>query len=291
LPSIVVSAHGAAFPEPVETLRELGDRTRERGWVRVERCDDGLLWVVGGLGRFWITASGREVRYELVDGHDPSDAEQAIVGPVLGTALQLQGVLTLHASALVAEGVAFAISAPSGFGKSTLATALTRGGALLLGDDVLPLEATPEGYLALPYLPRLKLWGDSLDAFGLDDHRAERVASWADKRRVTLDAGSGLIASEPARLAVVYMLAPTVEQTAPAVAELEPVEAVLALQGAIYQSDLMTPDQAAAALHAATDLATRVRVRRLSYRRGYESLDEACATVLADVAALDECAP
>lgn len=116
------------------------------------------------------------------------------------------------------------------------------------------------------------------------------MASWADKRRVALDAESGLATSEPAPLAAIYMLSPAVEAVAPEITELSPIESVLALQGALYQSDLLTPAAAAAALTAVTDLAARVRVRRLTLRRGYEWLDDACAAVLADVAAIEEAA-
>ena len=93
--------------------------------------------------------------------------------------------------------------------------------------------------------------------------------------------------SEPTPLAVVYMLAPTTEAVSPGIVDLSPVEAVLALQGALYQPDLMTPRRAASALTTVADLAGRVRVRQLTLRRGYEWL----AAVLADVVAIDGVAP
>ena len=127
------------------------------------------------------------MRYALCEGHEPEDAEQALVGPVLANALRLQGVAMLHASAVVVGGRAVAISAPSGFGKSTLATALTRAGATLLGDDVLPLERAVDIYLALPYLPRLKLWADSLERLGRGESR-ERVAGLLERLDLADDA-------------------------------------------------------------------------------------------------------
>ncbi len=82
-----------------------------------------------------------------------------------------RGLMPLHASCLRSphDGSAFAICAPSGTGKSTLAAVLARRGWGLLADDVGLLDFDDAG---TPWvrsaIPRLKLWETSLEALGLD---------------------------------------------------------------------------------------------------------------------------
>ena len=276
-----------SFPRRSQRLRTSGDASRSAGNIEIAACGDGLIWRIGGVGSFWIREQAPEVLYRLVPGHDPSDAEQALVGPVLGTALQLAGVLLLHASGLVAGESAFGISAPSGSGKSTLATALVRRDATLLSDDALPVERHGDGYVALPYLPRLKLWGDSLDAFGYAAHSLDRIASWADKRRVTLDRGAADLGATPLR--TLYLLEPHpagIATASPVAEDLSGIDAVLALQGAVYQPDLMTPARSAVTLAEVAALARQVRVRRFRYPRVFGAVDRVAAALLADVDAV-----
>ena len=85
------------------------------------------------------------------------------------------------------------------------------------------------------------------------------------------------------------MPAPAVEgNVLAAVSTLSSVERVLALQGAMYQSDLFAPDEAARALQTATEIAGVVPLRRLALRRDFDGLADACAAVFADVAALED---
>ena len=194
----------------------------------------------------------------------------------------------LHASALVWHGHAFALAAAGGFGKSTLAAALARRGAALLSDDTVPLQRDGVGFLALPYLPRIKLWGDSLEAFGAEEDAFEPVLSWASKRRVRVEEAWGRAASDPAPLAAIYFLGPHRDPArAPSCVALEPVEATLALQGGMYLSDLQTDSFAAEGLRTAAAIAAAVPVRRISYFRSFATLPAVCEALLADVADLE----
>ena len=279
---------GEPFPTLGTLLRERPRPQFGQDWLRVFAGDEGVQWVICGVGRFWVVPSGNEVRYRLAEGGDPSDAEQALLGPVLGTALRLQGVSLLHASALVIDGRAVALSAPSGHGKSTLAAALARGGWAVLSDDVLPLRRRGPGFLAVPYFPRMKLWADSLRAFGAEAASFRPVLSWGDKRRVGLEGEWGSCAQQAAPLAAVYFLAPHNEAAhAPQLTALASVEATLALQAGMYLSDLEIEACSAQGLRMAAEIATQIPVRRLSYRRTFDALPAVCEAIAADVAALE----
>ena len=70
--------------------------------------------------------------------------QRMLVAQVLPFAAVLQGLEVLHASAVVIDQMAVAITGPSGSGKTSLALALCRRGADFLADDVLALERVGE---------------------------------------------------------------------------------------------------------------------------------------------------
>ncbi len=97
--------------------------------------------------------------------------------------LHQRGRLVLHASAAVVAGQAVAFVGESGYGKSTLALALTPPGEVLT-DDVLPIRIDTDGVWAEPsgFPPRLP------------------AAGGAGKRRVPISPAT------PARLRALYVL-------------------------------------------------------------------------------------
>src|SRR5690606_13218548 len=106
------------------------------------------------------------------------------------------GGVTLHASSVMMESKAIAFSAPHGFGKSTLASALTRMGFPLITDDVPPLREEAAGWTALHSLPRAKLWPDSLKALGEEEDGYGEVVSWLPKKRLTIGRDFGSLAPD-----------------------------------------------------------------------------------------------
>ena len=179
------ACRSAAPGEPVSDLRDAAG-----GLVyRVERHGGQYLWRYPDLGEFTIAADGSTVLWDAADAQAP-DMAAALAGPVIGFALQLQGRTSLHGSAVVVDGHAIGLIAPSGHGKSTLAAALLDRGAALLTDDVLMLRAGGDAVRALPGPSCMKLWPDALDGVvGLADWEAlPRHASWLEKRVLRVDA-------------------------------------------------------------------------------------------------------
>jgi hypothetical protein len=118
--------------------------------------------------RFELDRGGRSVR--LLDGEWPPAA--VLLGPPLLLALGLGGRYCLHASAIrQGDGPAWLLSAPSGTGKSTLATVAATLGWQRLCDDLSPLALTSDRSgdsqaRLLPRIPQLKL-GPALTALPL----------------------------------------------------------------------------------------------------------------------------
>lgn len=261
-------------------LRELADDGGVR--VRIWESERGLFWEIVNVGRFWAAPDGSRVSYAMARGASHRDVEHWLVGPVLGVALQQQGAVLLHAGAVLIDSRAVAFSAPPGHGKSTLAAAFARAGTPIFSDDVLPVEADRDPIRAWPYLPKMKLWSDSVEALSGDASRYERALSWVDKRRVKVEDGWGAVATEPAPLGSFYLLAPSAgpPDSAGSVAsdgaisfeQLAPAEAAVELVGAMFGSHILSGRRAHYAFDAAARIADSVLVRVVRYRRSFDIL-------------------
>lgn len=111
-----------------------------------------------------------------------SDAEVTLFhsGSVYGAVAWLNGLVPLHASAVVHNGQVHAFTGASGAGKSTLSAALVERGLPLFADDVLVLDLSdPEQPMALPGHKRLKLKPDALEMTSLQ--AGERVRDDIEK--------------------------------------------------------------------------------------------------------------
>ena len=93
------------------------------------------------LGDVQIDTAGRTAAWRLLPDADRSRWVQVLsTGTVLAALCMLDGLLTIHASAVEHEETATAFVGGSGSGKSTIAALTCVGGALLVTDDVLRVE-------------------------------------------------------------------------------------------------------------------------------------------------------
>ena len=121
--------------------------------------DDGFRFVFDDTGTFDITHRGREIAWSKGPRAEDPWVRADVTGRVLAVAMHASGHLCLHGSAVATGSGAIAFLAPKFHGKSTLALALTRAGARLLTDNVLPVDPhTP--VQAVPGVHQVKLWQD-----------------------------------------------------------------------------------------------------------------------------------
>lgn len=108
----------------------------------------GYLLEARGVGRVLISSDGNE----LLCDPDPGEPDWAFIlsAQALPLAATLRGFEVLHASGVVLDGGAVLFAGDPGAGKSSLAAALTRGGAGLLGDDAIALAESEGAVLAHP---------------------------------------------------------------------------------------------------------------------------------------------
>jgi hypothetical protein len=134
---------------------------RITGWIGGQMSSLSTEWSGAGCrlsapgGIYTITASGSDVFCTQADDADPDFAAGMLLGPVLCTALALQGVFCLHASAALINGRVVLFIGESGAGKSSLAA---YGGQIeawhRVSDDV---TATSKDFDVLTHFPQLKL--------------------------------------------------------------------------------------------------------------------------------------
>jgi hypothetical protein len=134
---------------------------------------------------------------------DPVAVNQFLFGAVRAALIYQRGGFALHAACLVPPGEkdAIAIAGPSGAGKSTLAGELARRGWSLLGDDLTAIYQYPEGLLAWPSRPGIKLWRDACEHLQIDVSGLDRLPGGRDKYVLPV-----ATRQQPARLSAIFFL-------------------------------------------------------------------------------------
>ncbi|MGN6189411.1 MAG: hypothetical protein ACTHOE_10960, partial [Conexibacter sp.] len=137
--------------------RRLWATERDGTPVSVERGRGGEHRIeAAGVATFVLSADRAELAC-ATPGDAARDWQRALEELALPCASLLLGNEALHAGAVALEQGAVALLAPSGGGKSTLASALLEAGGTLLSDDVLALRRDGERIVAEAGAPTLKL--------------------------------------------------------------------------------------------------------------------------------------
>ncbi len=217
-------AAGAGEPPAVVVRRDAA-----RGfWFRYE---DGTEFVLNPEATRIVAWWG--------DATSLADTATYLLGPVLGFALRLRGVLALHASAVIIDGRAVALVGASGAGKSTTAAAFARAGMPVLADDVLAVRLVDGVLMAYPSYRLLRLWDESERIlFGTSGRLPLLTPTW-DKRSLPLGTDHPFH-HEPAPLGDVFVLgARAQDERAPCVEWLPPREAFMRLVENTYANYLL----------------------------------------------------
>lgn len=173
---------------------------------------------LGELKSRFITMTSHEFRtpmsilltsaqIDLRDGAAaPRTVEAALLSVVLAYWLERAGTPVLHASAVAWADGAVAFLSDSGCGKSALAAAMIRCGALLVTDDILPLISGDDAWWALPAFPAMRMWPDEAEFFLGGYEALSHVHPDSAKRYVPVGAGGfGAFNVDPVPLRCLYL--------------------------------------------------------------------------------------
>ena len=242
------------------------------------RSEDNHEFLISHDGSLVINAPGTDPELPAI--------HQILLNQVLPTAVSLQGRRVFHAAAIELEEATAIFLGPSGRGKSTLATALARSGARLIGDDCLILEQVVDHWKVIPSYPSLRLWPDSARAVMLDaaesskeSHHGKLIFEPADTMSVTSH-------DRDFRLRKIYLLntpAGSINMDQPLIEPLDLSTGFRALLDAQYRLNTNDHEHLADEFSDLARLAAEAPMAMLSYPRDYSKLDLVCKAVFQDL--------
>ncbi len=248
-------------------------------WLRVSRSRDGFRLHYSDTGTFDVHAAGREIVWSPEPGARLDDVRDCVIGRVFATALHAAGLLCLHGSAVALHGAAVAFLAPPFHGKSTLALALTRGGAKLVTDDTVVVD--PGSLPAIwPGVHSIRLFSDSAGQWQRGERPSEQgTASFATKHHIT-DLLEDQLEQRHVPLEALYLLSPQSRLPGSAAVQrssLGALPAALTVLAHLKLGTVLGASEAPALMRGAISVARAVPVYRLEIVRDLERVDEAAA--------------
>jgi hypothetical protein len=169
--------------------------------------DETVLFYVPNHAYFTIQG-GRTITVTPTKEADESLIRLYVLGSCMGALLMQRNIYPLHGSAVEIDGKAYAFIGDSGAGKSTLASTFLRRGYRLVSDDVtaVTFSSTERLPMVTPSYPQQKLWQESLNKFGVDDHQYHPIYGRENKFSVPVNSS---YCAEPLPLAGLFELGKT----------------------------------------------------------------------------------
>jgi hypothetical protein len=179
-----------------EPTVQYGERFRFRG----QEC--AIHFPVHGFHGF--IRDGNLIQFEA-DAAKDDVSRLHVLGSCTGALLFQRGLVPLHGNTVSAPSGSAMLVGKIGSGKSTTTLALIRRGHRLVADDIsaVSFEGTQPS-VAAGY-PRLKLWKTTLQQFGLDSQKLDRVRFDIEKFNYPVDTD---FCDEPKTLRAIYILQP-----------------------------------------------------------------------------------
>lgn len=222
---------GKKGKEKVGRWRTVARDPAGRPWMLLARAGERRVLRVPSIGRFSLSADGREIRACAENGVSPGLFLRTLLDHVLPRALHVAGIPVLHASAVAGPRGALVFLGESGAGKTTLAARHAINGWPLLADDGVRLEVKGGRVLAHPSHPLLRVREDILRALPA---RIRAAAAPGDGKWI-LDARNRPLrfAGKPVPVHRIHLLGPGPEMRRPMSAR----EALLTLLDGTFRAD------------------------------------------------------
>ena len=262
------------------------DAFRPDDTLVVFECAEGFLFHYFDETEFMLSRDGREIWATWPESSTLADTATYLLGPVLGFAQRLMGVLCLHASAVMVDDFAVALCGPAEAGKSTTAGAFAAAGHAVLADDLTALGERGAQWCAMPAYDHLRIWEESeLALLGTTGTLPRLTPTW-DKRALGLREHGWSFRDTPARLGAIVLLAPRADDArAPRVEAVAPGEAFVAIAANSYANYLLDEGMRAVEFASIARLLETTTVLRAMPHRDARRIRELVALIAAAVRA------
>jgi hypothetical protein len=275
---------GKISPDYVSPIRMPDNKHSLLSLYRLKECD--VLCYTGKI--YYYLYSDRILCYAF-DSEPSYLVEHGLLSLALAVWLELRGLIVLHASAVVVEGMGIAFLASSGTGKSTLAaTMLSVPNSALLTDDFLPVEQVNQSILLRSAYPEITL--DPYPASRIFGNNINIMTTRPGSAKVPVYIGRGQLDKfyersyplnslyVPERLAAIDLC------NGMEIHDLTPREAVIELiRYSIAPNVLNVMGLASWRLNFFAQLVRRVPVRRMIFPDGLEYLPKVRDAILQDL--------
>lgn len=259
--------------------------------LRVWRLDDGRYYrfLYGDGAEFIVNRTGSTIWADWPDILTLEEIIGYIYGPIMGFILRLRGTIALHASAVIIEDQAIAITGQSGRGKSTTAAALAKRGYPCVTDDVVTLYERDEAFHVYPGYPRVKLWPHSVRMLYGSEEALPRVISttqyWQhwDKRYLNLLQEGFQFPDKPHPLAAIYILAErSSDPSTPFIQDRPSGHTLRELISNTFTNYISNRAMRATEFNLMGTLLDQVHIRHLQPQSDPDRLDDLCDQLLKD---------
>jgi hypothetical protein len=246
-------------------------------YATLYQVQEGWRIVVDDTAEFDLSADCSVITARPYPHSSPDFLRAHLLGRVLATSLYFGGTFVLHGSAVSLAGGAAAFMAPKGFGKSTLALALTMAGGRLLSDDAIP-TTLDEQPIVWPGVHSVRLHAVTARHFAATPSEQRR-----DGKLVITDLPPERLEERSRPLSAVYFLAPAERIPEAAAVRRIPLARPSAAATLVGQSkipEMLGPGHAAELLRQAAWVASRVPVYQLAVLRDMSRLAEVATQLL-----------
>lgn len=237
-----------------------------------------------GIGEFLVSSEGRLITCCPARESHHESFQVYLLGQALSFALVKCGFEPLHATCIVVEGQAVAFLGDSGFGKSSLAAYFISAGDRLLTDDLLLLQERPEGFIAYPGPPRIKLFPDMARKYlgGVDGG----VPMNSRGSKLILPLNRDRVCESPITLSAIYGLSPPQDMPDTQAVEFRSItsrQAFLELSCNTFNYVILDGDRASRQIKETARIVNTVPVKRLLHPRSLEALPSVRQAIIKDL--------
>jgi hypothetical protein len=233
-------------------------------------------------GMAFIVRGGRSIEIAAPDGTPEADIRIWLLGSVMAGLLHQRNYLPIHANVVTLPGGrAAAFAGDSGAGKSTLAAWLEMRRHVVLADDLCAIRIDERGTpQVFEGIPRVKLWGDTLEALGRSNAGLQAVASDVAKYHVPLGHAARAGSLDPCRLERIYLLDRSASGPAASITQVKGSEAARGVLANAYRWELgQMIQQPRAQFDQCIAVARSTSVFRVVRNWGMEKFDEAAEII------------